>query len=369
MTGLESAAGPLEVGLRGTVGGLRIDAEFSAGAGETTALFGPSGSGKTTLLRAIAGLTRFEGRLRLGAATWQDHRQGIFLPTHARRIGFAFQEPALFDHLAVEGNLRYAQRRAGASETAPALRFSEVVERLELGRHLSRHPHRLSGGERQRVSLARALLSRPSVLLLDEPVSGIHRTARAGILPWLRSLGEASGMVVVYVSHDLGEVVEIAHRIAPISGGHVSGAAPVVEALEHLPAEDALSRFEAGTVLTAAVRTRLPALGLSELELGGQILRVPGTGRAAGTVARLRVRARDVALATVRPASISIRNVLRGNVLETREVPETPFAEVVVEIAEQRLSARITRDAVTELGLETGREVYALLKTVAFDDG
>ena len=368
MTRAGAAPGALDVGLGGAVGELRIEAAFVALPGETTAIFGPSGSGKTTLLRAVAGLTRLPGRLALGPAVWQDDRHGVFVPAHRRRIGFAFQEPALFDHLDVEGNLRYAEHRSGDPGRGPAVSFTEAVERLGLGQHLERMPRGLSGGERQRVSLARALLARPAALLLDEPLSGLHRTARAAILPWLRSLGEASGVVILYVSHDLGEVVDIAHRIAPISRGAVTGAAPPARALAHLPAGDPLSRFEAGSVLTATVRARLPELGLSELDLGGQRLRVPGAERPAGTEVRLRVRARDVALATEAPTAISIRNVLRGSLVELRDLPETPFAEAAVAFADQRLVARITRDAVSELGLEAGREVFALLKAVSFDD-
>ncbi|MXW70439.1 MAG: molybdenum ABC transporter ATP-binding protein [Acidobacteria bacterium] len=362
------SGGTLEVGLRGAVGELRIEAAFEARAGETTAIFGPSGSGKTTLLRAVSGLTRLSGRLALGPDTWQDDQRGVFVPAYRRRIGFAFQEPALFDHLTVEGNLRYAERRSDEPDGAPSVSFIGVVQRLGLDRHLGRMPRGLSGGERQRVSLARALLARPAVLLLDEPLSGLHRTARAAILPWLRALGEASGTVTLYVSHDLGEVVDVADRIAPIASGSVTAAAPAGQALDHLPAGHLLSRFEAGSVLTATVRAQLPALSLSELDLGGQRLRVPGTGRPVGTEARLRVRARDVAVATEAPTAISIRNVLRGTVTEVRDLPETPFAEVAVGIADQRLVARITRDAASELGLEAGREVFALLKTVSFDD-
>lgn len=360
--------GPLRVELTGGVGAVSIQAALSAAPGETTAIFGPSGSGKTTVLRAIAGLMRLAGHLLLGKTAWQDDRTGVFLPAHRRRVGFAFQEPVLFDHLSVEGNLRYAERRSGVPRAGAALPLPEVVERLGLGAHLARTPRGLSGGERQRVSLARALLSGPSVLLLDEPLSALHRTARARILPWLRSLGEESGMVVLYVSHDLGEVVDVAHRIAPITGGSVAAALPAAEAVERLEDGDALSRFETGAVLTAAVRGHLPALGLSELDLGGQVLRVPGARNAVGTVARLRVRARDVALATARPDAISIRNVLRARVRDVRQAPKSPFAEVRVEIAGQRLGARITRDAAAELGLRPGAEVYALLKTVSFDD-
>ena len=363
-----SARGPLEVELGGSVGALELAASFSAPAGETTAVFGPSGSGKTTLLRAISGLTRLTGRVTLGGLVWQDDHRARFTPPHRRRVGFAFQEPALFAHLSIVGNLRYAERRSDAPGPRTAPSFEDVVETLGLAEHLGRTPAGLSGGERQRVSLARALLSNPSVLLLDEPLSALHRPARREILPWLRALGERSGMVILYVSHDLGEVVEIAHRIAPIAGGAVSAATPAAESLAELEPEDATSRFEASTVLTATVRRRLPDLGLSELDLGGQPLRAPGLQTPVGTAARLRVRARDVALATALPEAISIRNVLRGQILSISEPPAGPFAEVLVEVADQRVRARITRDARADLRLAPGDDVFALLKTVAFDD-
>ena len=361
------AAGSIDLALRGTVGTFAVEAAFAAPAGEVTAIFGPSGSGKTTVLRAVAGLARLGGQLQAGASIWQDDSRGIFLAPHRRRVGFAFQEPALFDHLSIEGNLRYAERRAAAARRNRPLSFSEVVERLGLASQLDRTPRGLSGGERQRVSLARALLSDPVALLLDEPLSALHRKARDTVLPWLRSLAEEAGMAVLYVSHDLGEVVEIAHRIALMSGGRIAAAAPASESLERLEADDAFSRFETSTILTARVRSHLPALGLSELDLDGQILRVPGTRYEVGAVARLRVRARDIALATKPPEAISIRNVLRGTIGTIAEHAESPFAEILVEIGRQRLRARITRDAVADLGLEGGSEVFALLKSVSLD--
>ena len=130
MTGSLTAAGPLKVELRGAVGALPIEAAFTAEAGETTAIFGPSGSGKTTVLRAVAGLTRLDGRLTLGETAWQEDVRGIFVPPYRRRVGFAFQEPAIFDHLPVEGNLRYAERRGGGPESSGGPSFAEVVDRL-----------------------------------------------------------------------------------------------------------------------------------------------------------------------------------------------------------------------------------------------
>ena len=360
--------GSLGVAVNGPVGALSIEAAFAAAAGETTAIFGPSGSGKTTVLRAVAGLTRLGGRITLNATIWQDDDRGIFLPPHRRRIGFAFQEPALFEHLTVEDNLRYPGRRIRAAEGDGAVSFSETVERLGLAAQLDRAPRRLSGGERQRVSLARALLADPRVLLLDEPLSALHRTARNEILPWLASLAARSGMIVLYVSHDVGEVVQIADRVALISGGSVSATATAAESLGGLEAGEVLSRFETGSLLMTRIRGHLPALGLSELELDGQTLRVPGARGGVGDPVRLRVRARDVALATAAPQAISIRNVLRGRIREITEHSGDPFAEVALDVGDQGLRARITRDAAAELGLGRGDEVFALLKTVSFDD-
>lgn len=356
-----SLDGPLAVSLRGVAGAFTLDASLTAAPGEMTAVFGPSGSGKTTLLRGVAGLARLDGRVRAGSEVWQE--DGFFLPPHRRRVGFAFQAPALFAHLPVAENLRYAVRRAGG----PGIPFDTVVERLGLAAHLDRDPAGLSGGERQRVSLARALLTRPLVALLDEPLSAIHQSDRGAIAGWLRSLAGELGIAVVLVSHDLDEVVAVADRIALIEDGQITALGGVAETLERLPARDALARFEASSVLITRVISHLESLGLAELALAGQTLRAPGIHAPPGSEVRLRVRARDVALATKPPEAISIRNVLRGVLRSVREDPGGPFAEAVVEVGRSRLRARITRDAARELGLAPGREVFALLKSVSLD--
>ena len=375
--------GPLEAELRGDAGGFRIEAAFSAPAGETTAVFGPSGSGKTTLLRAVSGLARLGGRVAAGRAVWQDDARGLFLPAHRRRVGFAFQEPALFAHLPVAGNLRYAEDRSGGGAARPedpglpGPPFAEVVERLGLGPYLDRAPAGLSGGERQRVSLGRALLSRPSVLLLDEPLSALHESARARLLPWLRSLAPEFGMATLHVSHDLGEVARVADRMVLLDRGRVADAGPVEGVFERLYGRDwgdrggGAGRFEAGSLLTARVAAHRQASGMTELDLGGQRLLVPGrrgSPAAPGEAVRLRVRARDVALATRRPEAISVRNILEGAVLEVAARPGGAFAEVLVEVAGARLRARLTREAVSDLALAPGVPVFALLRSVAFDE-
>ncbi len=367
---MKRATGPgagLSADLRGTVGDFRIEAALEAPAGRVTSVFGPSGAGKTTLLRAIAGLVRLEGRVEAGGEVWQD-RRGAFLPPHRRGAGFCFQEPALFAHLTVGGNLAYARQRAPARPGAATT--EEVVERLGIGALLERRPARLSGGERQRAALGRALLGNPRVLLLDEPLSGVHFGARAGLLDWLRRLARDLGLVVVQVSHDLGEVIRIAHRIALISDGRITDTGPAGAILAG--AGTGAPRFEASVLLEARVVDAGHRSGLATLDLGGQRLLVAGLDSSPGGTIRLRVRARDVALATDRPEGISIRNVLTGFVRELRAEAGTPFIEVLVGVGKadssNLLLARITSAAAAELGLGPGHPVYALLKSVSLED-
>lgn len=202
----------IQVDLSGTVGDLALSVRFEAGAG-LTALMGPSGSGKTTLLRAMAGLERLSGRVQVGDAIWQA--EGRFVPVHKRAVGYVFQEPSLFSHLSVEGNLDFALRRSPKSVDKGA-----IVDLLRISALLPRQVERLSGGERQRVAMARALLSGPELLLMDEPLSSLDQAARAEILPLIREVAER--VPVLYVSHDPLEVARLTQQVIYIQNGRLS---------------------------------------------------------------------------------------------------------------------------------------------------
>jgi molybdate transport system ATP-binding protein len=205
----------IEVSLKGSAGRFTLDASFSVPAQGVTAIRGPSGSGKTTLLRAIAGLTRLEGHVKVGGHAWQDEH--CFIPVHKRRVGYVFQEASLLPHLNVRGNLEFALKRNGGH----TVDFDGWVERLKLSSLLSRSIHKLSGGERQRVALARTLLSAPEILLMDEPLSSLDSEAKAEIVPMIASLSRDTGLPILYVSHDAYEVERLADRILRLSKGHI----------------------------------------------------------------------------------------------------------------------------------------------------
>ncbi|MBI1198408.1 MAG: molybdenum ABC transporter ATP-binding protein [Phenylobacterium sp.] len=201
---------------QGRLGGFALDVEFQAPASGVTVLFGPSGSGKTTVLRCIAGLTRLAGRFEVDGDVWQDER--TFLPAHRRRVGYVFQDAALFDHLNVRGNLLYGRRRAGRGADAA---FDRLVALLGLEELLHRSPARLSGGERQRVAIGRALLAEPRLLLLDEPLASLDAARKAELLPYFDALRREAAAPVFYVTHDVTEAARLGDRMLLIRDGRL----------------------------------------------------------------------------------------------------------------------------------------------------
>lgn len=202
--------------LQGRFGGFTLDAAANVPASGLTAMVGPSGSGKTTLLRCLAGLARAEGEVLVAGETWQDARH--FRPPHRRGVGYVFQEPSLLPHLSVRQNLAFAARRAPPGE-GPEL--GEAVEMLGLVDLLDRGAGALSGGERQRAAIARALLAKPVLLLMDEPLSSLDAASKAEVLPYLETLHRRLRLPVLYVSHDAAEVARLADRVITMHDGRL----------------------------------------------------------------------------------------------------------------------------------------------------
>jgi molybdate transport system ATP-binding protein len=326
-----------------------------------TALFGPSGSGKTTLLRVIAGLEKSAtGRVAFDDAVWQGERS--YVPPHRRAIGYVFQDARLFPHLDVERNLRFFRRPAVPVRIA----FADVVAALDLSSLLDRRPLSLSGGEQQRVAIGRALLSQPRLLLMDEPLSSLDARRKREILPYIEQLPTLFDVPVLYVTHNLDEVARLASEVWLLADGRTVVRGKVADVLERIDLWPVTGRLEAGTVLEARVEAR--EAGMATLSLGRQTLRVPMDDAATPPRASLRIRihARDVAIATQPPRHLSIRNVLSASILRI-DLDATVYAELLLEVDEQHLRARITREALEELGMQQGQQVYALIKSVVFE--
>jgi molybdate transport system ATP-binding protein len=189
---------------------------------EVLGLFGPSGAGKTTLLETIAGLRRpSRGDIAIGGATLYSSSRAIDRPPRERHIGYVPQDALLFPHLSVRGNLLYGTRSRG-TDGGPSL--DSLASMLEIASLLDRRTQGLSGGERQRIALGRALMTRPSLLLLDEPLAAVDRARRERILPYLLRIRRELHVPLIYVTHDAGELEEIADRVIALENGSIQHA-------------------------------------------------------------------------------------------------------------------------------------------------
>jgi molybdate transport system ATP-binding protein len=328
-----------------------------------TALFGPSGSGKTTALRCIAGLIRAPGgRLAVGDEIWQDETRGVFLPTHRRPLGMVFQDAALFPHLTVLGNLNYGMKRSGVASADAD--FGAVLALLGIESLLDRTTGKLSGGERQRVAVARALLTRPRLLLMDEPLAALDLKRKLEILPYLERLRDELDIPILYVSHSPDEVSRLADHLVLMDAGRIVASGPLSQTLGRVDLPSVFAD-DAGVVLSVIVAEH-ERDDLTRLEFDGGAILVSRRSEAIGRRLRCRIHARDVSLATERHADTSILNMLPATVVAFGQT-DTP-GHVLVQLSLRDgspLLARITERSRRQLGIARGSNLWAQVKAVA----
>jgi molybdate transport system ATP-binding protein len=354
----------IDVALRHEFGSFTLDVGFRIERPGITALFGPSGAGKTTIVNAVAGLFHpREGRIAIGGRVLLDTKAGIRLAPRLRRIGYVFQEPRLFPHLTVEGNLRFGWRRA--KEPADAAEFSGIVDMLGLAPFLARRPAKLSGGEKGRVALGRALLSSPSLLLLDEPLAALDAARKAEILPYFERLRDEAKLPMVYVTHSLEEVSRLADHVIVVREGRVVAQGGTFDLASDLAFAALAGAPAYGAVLDAGVCNQHDD-GLTSLSFDGGVLLVPRIDRPLGTRLRVRLRAEDIMLAREAPGGISANNILLATVVS---VPggAGAHADIQLRCGTTKLVARITRASQQRLGISPGQTLYAIVKSVTVD--
>ncbi|TFG74606.1 MAG: molybdenum ABC transporter ATP-binding protein [Chrysiogenales bacterium] len=327
-----------------------------------TVLFGRSGCGKSTLLRCLAGLEKDAiGTVRIGQSLWQDTSFGRFLPPQQRAVGLVFQEGVLFPHLTVRGNLDFAFKRVPAARRR--IQKEEVIDLLGLEALLDRAIGGLSGGERQRTALGRALLTSPDLLLLDEPLAALDRTARKAIFPYLEQLPRRFPLPVFYVTHFLNEAARLADHLVLLDHGVVKGSGSLTQMLTD-PDSPLTREQDAGTVVTAEVAALDEEFHLARLEFSGGRLLAPGSELTLGGTVRLRILARDVSLSLEPPRESSILNILPVQVRDL--TPRDPGRVLVRLVSGQEiLLALVTKKSAAALDLGPGRRVFAQIKSVA----
>lgn len=341
-----------------------LDVAFKSGPG-VTAIIGPSGAGKTMLVSAIAGLVRPDaGKIEQGEVVLFDSAAGIDKPPEMRGCGFVFQDARLFPHRSVSENLTYARPR-GEGE-APAVTFDEVIALLDLGGLLTRRPHGLSGGEKQRVAIGRALLSHPRFLIFDEPLSSLDAPRRAEILPFIEALKMRVGLPIIYVSHNIEEVVRLSDYVVAMDNGRVVATGEALDVLNRVELQPLMTLGDdPGTVIEVRVERHDPHFHLTALRAPGGLIYVPEMNQPVGTSVRLRIHARDVSLSCSEPRDLSIQNQLSGTVDAIKPAGKGQLLVRVRLSANTGLWARITTKAQDALGVEDGQRIWALVKTVS----
>ncbi|MDH5454853.1 MAG: molybdenum ABC transporter ATP-binding protein [Gammaproteobacteria bacterium] len=322
-----------------TKGDFTLDVDIEVPDVGITGVFGESGSGKTSLLRCIAGLEREQG-----------------LPVHKRNVGYVFQDPGLFPHLSVRGNIEYGERRATTHRVDGKL----VVDMLGIGGMLDRKPASLSGGEAQRVAIAAALMRSPDLVLMDEPLASLDRKRRDELLPYFDRLHEELSVPVIYVSHDIEEISRLCDHLVLLDAGKVVASGRLVDVLSRVDMP-VLSGRNAGVVIWASPVDHED--GLTKFDFGDGDIWAPGSFPMSGVPLRLRVAASDVSISRDQPTSTTILNILRASVEEVHAV-DAATALVRMSVGNQSLLARVTNRSVQRLELKAGDRVFAQVKSV-----
>ncbi len=345
--------------------GFSLDVDLQLPGRGVTALYGHSGSGKTTCLRCIAGLEQAgQGFIQVNDEVWEDSDKGIFVPPHKRALGYVFQEASLFPHLSVRANLEFGLRRIPRQQRR--VDMAHATELLGIGHLLDRDPQNLSGGERQRIGIARALLTSPKLLLMDEPLAALDTQRKNEILPYLQRLHDELDIPVLYVSHSQDEVARLADHLVLLSNGKALASGAIGETLARLDLPLALGD-DAGVVIEGHVSAYDADYQLLTLQLPNTDLsiRVTHSPMAEGQALRCKVQARDVSLSLQGVEQSSILNRLPVTVIS--EIGADNAAHVLIRLnaAGTPLLARITRYSRDQLGVHPGQQLWAQIKAVA----
>jgi molybdate transport system ATP-binding protein len=359
------ASAGLDLHIRKAFSSFTLDVSLALSAG-ISILFGASGAGKTTLLDCIAGLTKADsGRVQIGDRVVFDSERGVNLPVPDRRVGYVFQDLALFPHLTVEANVGYGIVAVQTEERSQ--RVARTLDSLGITALRDRRPAQLSGGERQRVALARALITEPCILLLDEPLAALDLPVRMKIADDLRRSIQNLPIPVLYVTHNRDEVFMLGERLLVLENGkliaqgtpHEVLSAPRGETVAQLAGFENI--FDAQvTALHEDRGTMTCRVGSARFESAQVELETPLVHAESGSRLRVGISAGDILLATSAPVGLSARNILPGRVLSLFERDAIVTARVDCGV---ELSVHLTLGARDSLALAPGRQVWVIVKT------
>lgn len=356
----------LDVDVKKRQGDFTLEAAFVTEGAGVTALFGHSGAGKSTLINLIAGLLLpDEGHIYVNDRTLFDSQMGINIPPEKRRVGYVFQEGRLFPHFSVKTNLTYGMNRLPPSERY--IDYHQVVDLLGIGPLLQRGPATLSGGEKQRIAIGRALLASPLLLLLDEPLASLDAARKSEVLPFVGRLPQELSIPIIYVTHSVDEILNLADHMVVLDSGRLIAADRVENVTTRAVFRRLTGQGQGGTIIPTSVASHDRAAGLTHLGFGGGFFKVPLLDRQIGSPLRVRIRPQDVALALEPPLHTSFQNIFPGRVI-TIEHDDRGFAYVGLDIGHLLLT-QVTSVACSDLHLEPGKKAFALIKGISVSMG
>ncbi len=337
----------------------QLDVDLALPASGVTVLFGASGSGKTSLLRCIAGLQSADaGKLIVNGQCWQDSESAVFLPPHQRPIGYVFQQANLFPHLTVADNIQFGCKRLPPPQQPADL--AALIELLGIGALLQRRPAHLSGGEQQRVAIARALALNPQLLLLDEPLAALDFKRKQELLPYLQRLQQRLQIPMIYITHSLTEMAQLADHLVVMEHGKVQAVGDLLSILSRVDLPMAQQR-DASVVWQVEIAEHDVDDQLTRVRFAGGELWLPLIAASPGTPLRVQIYARDVSVSLERAQSSSILNILPA-VIDDIQVAGAGQTLVRLKVASYQLLAHITQKSSRLLQLKAGASVYVQIK-------
>lgn len=348
----------LKICVKQPLGKLCLVVDLEIASQGVTAIFGRSGAGKSSLINIISGLSTPQvGQISLNGHLLFDSEKRVNLPPEKRRIGYVFQEPRLFPHYTVAGNLKYGCKRFDSDN------FLHIVQLLGIEPLLNRYPNRLSGGEKQRVAIGRALLSEPDILLMDEPLSALDIPRKNELLTYLSQLAKQVKIPILYVSHSLDEVVRLADKIVLLDRGKVVAYAPTSEVINSL-AFSAWQPDSKNSLLELPIIDEQPQYKLLQLGIGEQSIWVNSQPRyQVGDKLRIQIASRDVSISLTKPEQTSIRNILRGKICKIER--QSDRLDMMITVEHQQLWATISLWSFDVLKLAEGQWVYLQIKAIS----
>lgn len=345
---------------------LHVDEKFETGI---TGIFGHSGAGKTSLLQCISGVeTPNKGTIVVNEKPLFSSAVNANVATHKRNIGYVFQEGRLFPHLTVMKNVLYGKRFS--KNRASGFDFQSIVAMLEIEHLLHSYPSEISGGERQRVSLARALLSAPDVLLLDEPFSALDQKLRKQIIPFIVKVASYSNIPVLIVSHDLPDILRLTDRLCIMKNGMVTGHGEYYELLKNNDFFTSVSPHEIINTITLEVKELKNADGIVVLNGCGEnrkiniVFEPEYCSYSLGDKVKVFLRSNDIVLGSQVLESASFQNQIKGTISQLHGNGSRVLCHINCGFM---LIAEISRASVLKMNLHEGKEVYAHFKSLALD--